>query len=358
MSTPDFTLEQRLPFITKPMPLFYLHIGAGKTGTSFLQAQLAIQHELLFNSNIYYPTSKRILRRIKNGQVTSGNIEELMPWILPKHPSVIRQDRVGDTWLGQSIQWLETTINTARGRNILLSGEALQHAESDRISCLVDKIKDLGYETRILFYVRHALDHALSDYREHVQRGFRDGYDRHDLRSVEGWLTNHRVPYFRTLKAYSSVLPDSKMIVRSYDASKHELWNSFLGLMSLPPLPTAKNETNGFINRSLTILETQFLESAASRLSQSEMFHIGMKLISKPPFKVIGVEPKSFMISDAVLDAFQNSHNAMIEDINERWLNALSTPIYAIPPDFKAGECKARPHQLLDLAYRLLSDQA
>ena len=340
------------------MPLFYLHIGAGKTGTSFLQAQLALQHEALFNCDIYYPTSKRLLRRTRNGEVTSGNIEDLMPWLLPKHPSVIRNGRVGEPWLGQSIEWLETTINTARGRNILLSGEALQHAESDRISDLVNRIQGLGYETRIIFFVRHALDHALSDYREHVQRGFRDGYDRHDLRSVEGWLTNHKVPYFRTIKSFSTVLGDSKMIVRSYDALKHELWNSSLGLVGLPPLPTVENSTNGTINRSLTILETQFLESAASRLSQREMLNIGMKLISKPPFKVMGVEPKSFMISDGVLDVFQNSHKAMIEDINKRWLNALSTPIHVIPPNFKSGESKARPLQLLDLAYSLLSDRA
>ena len=48
----------------------------------------------------------------------------------------------------------------------------------------------------------------------------------------------------------------------------------------------------------------------------------------------------------------------MIEDINKRWLNALSTPIHVIPPNFKSGESKARPLQLLDLAYSLLSDRA
>lgn len=339
------------------MPVIFLHIGAGKTGTSFLQAQLALQHQALLSSNIYYPTWERLLRRVKDGKVTSGNIEQLMPWLLPNHPSVISQGKTGDDWITQSIQWLKTTIRTAEGRDILLSGEALQHAKPEKISRFVRESQEHGYETRVIFYVRHALDHALSDYREHVQRGFRDGYNCKELRTVNGWLINRLVPFGRTVSNYSHVLPDSKINVRSYDADKQDLWSRFLGYLGTTPTKTMKGSMNVTINRSLTILETQFLVSAASVLNQGQMRAIGMKLISRPPFAVKGGLPKSFMISEATLEQFKERNRDAIDVINNRWLNSLSTPISVVPLDFKSAERVAHPQQLLELAFCLLCDQ-
>jgi hypothetical protein len=339
------------------MPFAFLHIGAGKTGTSYLQAQLALNHEVLYHNNIYYPTWPRLLKRVEDGKVTSGNIQHLMPWLLPNHPSVISQGKVGEGPISNSKKWLNTIIQGADGRDILLSGEALQHARAANITQIAHAFENQGYNMRVIFYVRHAIDHALSDYREHVQRGFRDGYNRKELRSVEGWLTHHVVPYRATLRNYSLVLPDSKIIVRSYDEDKQYLWHRFLSCLGHASLKNIKAASDITINRSLTILETQFLEYAASVLSQKQMLAIGMKLISNPPLKVRGVEPESFMISKTTLDIFKANHIDTITEINERWLINHSTPLYVIPPNLNVSKIKARPRQILDLALHLLGDQ-
>lgn len=339
------------------LPTLFVHIGAGKTGTSFLQAQLALHHEVLSKNNVYYPVWPGLLNRIKKGEVTSGNIEDLLPWLVPRHPSVIRQAKTGDDCQKASVKWMESTITKANGRDILLSGEALQHARSPEISQLVHQADQHGYEIRIIFYVRHAIEHAISDYREHVQRGFRDGYDNKELRTIEGWLKNKRVPYEHTLQNYAQVLPQNKIIVRSYDADKKDLWIHFLNTLGQPPQDVIKISENTAINRSLTVIETKFLEAAAGILTQDRLHAIGMKMIKEPPIRARGIEPKAFVIDQDVLRHFEAKHRDIVAKINETWLKDAGTPLHVIPPGFVNSDIEVRPRQLLDLAIYLLSKQ-
>lgn len=344
----------RAPSTFDVMATLYLHIGAGKTGTSFLQSQLALQNEKLSRSGIYYPTWDQLSQRVKTGKVTSGNIRYLMPWLLPNHPSVISQNKTDQDSRRNSREWFLTSIRQAEGRDIIFSGEALQHAKPSAIKQLVELAGEKNYHTQVIYYVRHALDHALSDYREHVQRGFRDGYERKELRSVEGWLTSRLVPFGSTIKNYSAVLPDKEINVRSYDAERKELWRRFLMHVKRYKLDAIESEDTNIINRSLTVLETQFLEASSDKLDQAKIFKLGMQFISSPPHKVRGVEPQGFVISDVTLKIFERHHKPMVNEINDRWEGSLETPLCVVPPDYVPTSATAHPLQLLDLSFHLL----
>jgi hypothetical protein len=337
------------------MATLYLHIGAGKTGTSFLQGQLALQHNRLASNGVYYPTWNKLLQRVERGEVTTGNIGFIMPWLLPKHPSVIRQNKTDEDSIKNSRKWFKTSIRQADGRNIVFSGEAMQHAETPAIKQLIKLASEENYDTQVIYYVRHALDHALSDYREHVQRGFRDGYERKELKSVEGWLTSQLVPFGRTIKNYSQALPDTKINVRSYDAERKDLWRQFLKHINTVQFDSIDPGGTKIINRSLTVLETQFLEAASAVLDQARMRELGMQLISAPPHKVRGVEPQGFMVSEETLENFRKEHKPMVDEINDRWSSTLETPLCVVPPDYAPSTTTARPLQLLDLSFHLLS---
>lgn len=337
------------------MATLYLHVGAGKTGTSFLQRQLALQHNRLASNGIYYPTWNKLLQRVETGAVTSGNIGFIMPWLLPNHPSVISQNKTDEESIKISRKWFKTSIRQADGRDIIFSGEALQHAKTSALKQLIKLASEENYDTQVIYYVRHALAHALSDYREHVQRGFRDGHERKELRSVEGWLTSRLVPFGRTIKNYSLALPDTKINVRSYDAEKKDLWRQFLKHVNTVQLDSIESGDTRIVNRSLTVLETQFLEASSDKLDRFRMRKLGMQLISSPPHKVRGVEPQGFIISDKTLEVFRKNHKPMVHEINDRWSSTLETPLCVVPPDYVPSTTSADPLQLLDLSFHLLS---
>src|SRR5262245_28751429 len=54
------------------MKTLYLHIGHGKTGTSYLQSSLALSIERLADRNIVYPRMGSVERGAK-GLISSGN---------------------------------------------------------------------------------------------------------------------------------------------------------------------------------------------------------------------------------------------------------------------------------------------
>lgn len=54
-----------------------IHIGHGKTGSSYLQAAFASSESLLEKSNIFYPLAPEIREKALAGKVTSGNINPL-----------------------------------------------------------------------------------------------------------------------------------------------------------------------------------------------------------------------------------------------------------------------------------------
>jgi hypothetical protein len=335
------------------MRRLFLHIGAGKTGTSHLQAQLAINHGQLKSVALYYPVWDELLEKVKRGDVTTGNAMHLLPLLCPQHPSVKTRQQTQGEGEEKALRWLRHTLQTNDIRNILISGEAMQHAKAEPLSVLVECAKDKGFTTEVIYYVRHALDHAISDFREHLQRGFRDGDHKPELRTLEGWIANRKVPYQSTLDAYRKVFSDELIHVRSYDAEKKDLWSNFLRVMNIDKASGWK-VVDGKTNRSLTAMETEFMQAAAASLSKQQMFKLGMRLISVEPVRVRGKNDNRYKVSEEALEAFRRKHEPIVTEINLRWMDSLPLPIQIIPHDFSTKETTATPAQLLDIAMHAL----
>ena len=52
-----------------------LHIGHGKTGTSYMQAALAISQDALLEAGYYYPLPEHSRDKAMRGETTSGNVK-------------------------------------------------------------------------------------------------------------------------------------------------------------------------------------------------------------------------------------------------------------------------------------------
>lgn len=339
-----------------PTKKLYVHVGAGKTGTSFIQEQCALQHEKLAEQGLWYPVTTQLLKRISDGNVTSGNINALLPWLCPKNPSV--QKRGLSMQLEEARSWFKGLVDDADGRAVLLSSETLQHADSQGVAQLADIASDSGYELVIIFYGRHALDHAISNFRQHLQLGMIEPVkaSMNENTALEQWLTTRMVPFQNTLALYSEILTDSAIQVRSYDGEKENLLEQFLAHLDVSTSPVAANHAGPTVNRSLTVAESELLIAISPLLTQEQVHSLGDWLIGRPPIYSNHNQPRSFCVSSAALDRFRARHQGMISEINFRWSHTLSSPLEVIPATFKNGARKPSDAEILEVALHALSE--
>ena len=336
------------------MPTLYLHVGAGKTGTSYLQAQCALQHSRLAHHGLWYPITERLLRRVRKGKVTSGNLErDVLGWLCPRHHKLAVHGAKQHQLV--AADWIGGLLAEAEGRDVLLSSETLQFADPERVSRLAQHVADANYSLRILFYGRHALDHAISNYREHLQGGFHRSVYRPELHSLNGWLRQRTVPFKSTLDVYCHAVGKDAVVVRSYDAAKHQLFNCFLSNVGLSAAADLEPvDSFSTVNRSLTVAETQFLERAASVLTSDQVAALGAVLMAAPPCDAAVAGARGFAIDPAALEIFEQRHVPMFAKINQDWGSTLEQPLEVVPSDFAGSAAHADPDHLLAIAMHLL----
>jgi hypothetical protein len=343
--------------LIQTMPKLYLHVGAGKTGTSYLQAQCTLLHEKLAAIGLWYPITDQLLRRVKAGKVTSGNTVELLPWFCPQHSKVRKQGLLADP--KQLGSWVDKQTCLAEGRNILLSSETMQFADRERVSVFADIVASRGYEVTILFYGRHALDHAISNYREHLQRGLLRKREKDEPVTLDSYIAKNVVPFAHTLKIYSQVFPDSSIIVKSYDYAKSDLLANFLSTIGVHGLSgggiSGTNNDRLVVNRSLSVVEMRYMELASELLDPAQIAYLGSLLVTAPPCEAASKGPTLFKIGLTSLDSFKRRHVTAFADINSRWSPSLEQPLEVIPADFVNNASEVQPESLLNLSFHALA---
>src|SRR4051794_33456059 len=143
------------------MPTLFLHAGAPKTGTSFLQVLFARYAEDLELAGIIYPRGHRF-DDAKAGKITSGNGVEMAKYILPRLPHDI-PDKAA------FLERFRSQLANARGKNVLYSSEYLTF-EGKRAKDIADTARDAGYAVRVIYFVRSLAPAALSAYSQLLKR--------------------------------------------------------------------------------------------------------------------------------------------------------------------------------------------
>ncbi|MEP3633926.1 MAG: hypothetical protein ABJQ23_20810 [Shimia thalassica] len=196
----------------------YVHTGHAKTGTSYLQASLAISVDALASHGIAYPLSEAEIERVRTGGISSGNG---MP-----DPNHLR------------------TLIDRNDETLLISSEAL--FPRMQFEGLLEVMQEAAPEAdfEMLLYVRDPMDHAVSKYQQQVKRGgsiqtfdeFLDSYDH--LRKVRNFIR-------RTENQGCSVK------ILNYSRHRNDLIASFEAMLNLPE-SVLRQPQIGQINRSMT----------------------------------------------------------------------------------------------------------
>ena len=126
-------------------PTVFLHVGHDKTGSSFLQASLALSAAALLEQGIIYPFHKSF-EAAKRGEITSGNMTrstDLLPFV---EQAASAQEDVG---------------------RLLFSNEALfRRMQEDDLPRLAEV-----FNVTVILFLRDPLEYAISMYGQAVKRG-------------------------------------------------------------------------------------------------------------------------------------------------------------------------------------------
>jgi len=338
-------------------PILFLHIGAGKTGTSYLQSQFVLQQEAIAAQGLWFPVSPQLKNRVNRGLVTSGNTTHLLPFFCPDHPVV--KKRQLSIHASNVQDWLEKIHKEARGKNILISSETLQHAKTTALKLFKGFCEALGYEVRIIYYVRHAIDHAISNYKQMIQTGNLTPCRRdcnHEP-NINYWLANRTIPYRATLTTICEQFTTNEIAVRSYDAERKTLLQSFMAHLEIELNGEVRTE-QPIVNRSLTPSETRFLEKASSRgVTDDGIAILGDHILRCEALKSSCVGPKDFKINPRTMMTFTANHEEIVNDINQKWAHTLSMPLEVIPKNFRNEDKSPGFDSLYQVAMGLITDQ-
>ena len=232
---------------------FCLHVGHGKTGSSFLQSWLAlnalnIQAESGLVFPLKCPFTKFYDSRAESGNFSMGNGYVLDP-LLDKTCS-LRRARGWYRRIKRMNHMYETPL-----QGLLFSCESWTRSFPLFIDHLIPLINSLGFETCKLFLiVRNPLDHAISVYGQMVKRhGFAG--------TVDDWFEIYDFPcvLLRFLQKRSELSNVLSLKVANYSKSSDYILMQLCDWLSLSSSFDYINLDNAIVNRSLTAIELDLM---------------------------------------------------------------------------------------------------
>ena len=286
----------------------WLHVGAGKTGTSAIQAALAKERTRLAEAGLFYPEAlnPRHEAIAQAGGITSGNGLAL-GWMLC--PS--RQDERYDA--AETRAWLRRSIAEADGRTILFSSEFMQLPEPAGLRPALDLLTKGGRRLRVLHFSRHALDHAVAGYAQILKTAD----IKPDSPTLEEHLATIGVPFLQQLEAWAAAVGRQSVIARLYDEDRHALVHTVLDCVhpaAVSVLSEAAEET--LVNRSPTPTEMRLLHRlSAERDAGTQRKAFVDSVLNAPP-----AVPEALTLAEAAVAAFAADAQPVIDALNRDWL--------------------------------------
>ena len=280
----------------------YLHIGHGKTGSSFLQSWLACNAEALCtHAGLIYPQrlpgqEHPLDGRAQLGQFSQGNgfvLDQLLQW----RTSPQRQRR-----------WLRRLANGER-HGLVFSFEGW----AKRFSALLPDLQALmacwGLEqVELLLLVRDPLEHACSAYSQMVKR---HGY----CGSLDDWLASYRFTQrlLESLDAIAAAGPQVRLTAAHYGRARNELLPLLQGWLALDPSQPWQQPAQVRVNRSLSLEELRLMRLLNRQIGDAAA-RVGEHLVDRLP----GEAAARLQPSPQAVEAFQARWQQPVMLINQR----------------------------------------
>jgi hypothetical protein len=191
--------------LTRPHRPAYVHIGTHKTGTTSIQALLASNASEFLRAGVYVPLAGRIER------ASAGHHN--VAWELAHDPKF--DERLG------SFAALLREAEDANAPALCLSSEdfELLHADRGALRTLRDGLAGIGYEPKIILFLRPQADYFESLYAELV-KGWNLGFpDVLEAVISQGSFGASLFDYERLAASFAEVFGRERTILRTYRSS-------------------------------------------------------------------------------------------------------------------------------------------
>ena len=221
------------------MKTVFMHIGAGKTGSSAIQSFLTINQNQLKDIGFYYPLTPTA-NMAKNFKTTSGNSVELSKLL---NSEIIEKRKIK--------HFIYELINDAEGKNIVLSSENLCSFKEKNAVLLKKYFKRKKYQVVIVYYVRAIADILVSNYHQQIKRKNYTG-------TFNSIINKNRIGFLKIIQKCLAVFDDN-VILKNYDKAKKDIFLDFLNNVLQISDTRSFTIENKVVNRSLTPHELAFM---------------------------------------------------------------------------------------------------
>jgi hypothetical protein len=233
----------------------YLHIGAPKTGTTYLQDRLALNSRSLADHGVHFPSSSPLVS----------------PSLFHFRAAL---DLLGQDWGGPAGHaegsW-DVMVRRARRRSgaVLISHEILAPAPAEAIARARRDLE--GFEVHIVYTARDLARQIPASWQESVKQGRKWSYRRY-LDRLE-----HGKPWFyraldlpSVLTSWGAGLPPERVHVVTVPprgSDEDVLWNRFCHAVGIDPAWAPRESTR--LNQSLGVAETQVIRKLNRRMKRA-----------------------------------------------------------------------------------------
>jgi hypothetical protein len=247
-----------IPTVHRTKRTIYLHAGIHKTGTTSIQFLLTANAMLFATVGIHVPYAGRPVKFFKSPYFTHHNLA----WELNGYVNYDSTDGGLDAVVAEIVHVNAPTV--------VLTSEDFEflHTKPEMLAKLADALKALGYDVRVILYLRAQNDYSLAIYNEHSKAGhginpkaYFDGIARTGVYEPKGavdvYTGVNRFAYLPLIEAFAATFGDENLIVRAYRSGRppNEILKEFLALIGGDTLPFSSLAKPGELNVSPSFIE-------------------------------------------------------------------------------------------------------
>ena len=228
----------------------FLHVGAGKTGTSAIQTWLARNRRLLDKHGIAYPEPAEGFALALEGKITTGNATPIVEYVVERRRPKSFDEAVFFAWLDRVLRRPADTV--------LFSSETLPGGDRKRFAALKAHLEDRGCRVEVVYAVRNAADHVFSRWGQMVKR-------HGSTLTWDEFSRDATVPFLRVLDSFSAIFGADAVHVVNYERHKHDIVRRMMSVVT----PADLGDTRvGTVNRSLSTREMELMRVFNAELSR------------------------------------------------------------------------------------------
>ncbi len=180
----------------------FLHIGAPKTGTSAIQTALVRNRERLEANGLIYPGDNE---RAWPGEAGSGNALRLAQMLIEERSALWRE------YIAR--RQVRRLLRKYPTYSVIYSSEFFSKCSTERLAPFIEFIRENGADVKVIYYVRHLVDHAISTYSQAVRGGGM-------VQGFSSFIVSHKMRFAGVIKKFSSFVDRKDFILRLYDRER------------------------------------------------------------------------------------------------------------------------------------------